>query len=164
MLVATALVHIVMLKKHRGRQHDVRNPGGFGHELFVNTDEQIRPGKSSVHSVQVRGYRHGIGVLYEQRSHRRTIPDILLVIHQYRTDSGLIEHPDTGITNVQPFDQCPIPVIDITIIVKCAATLIEPAPGNRRNRQNRMHVKSAISLSGKSIAQTKEGSWCLADH
>ena len=45
-LVAAALIDVVMLEEHGGRQHDVGHPRRLGHELLMDADEQIVAGKA----------------------------------------------------------------------------------------------------------------------
>ena len=83
---------------------------------------------------------------------------------QYGTNSGLIEHSYAGIKAVESLKDRFIPVVDCTIIAKCAATSVAPVTSDGCHRQCGVHVSGAITLSGKSVTQTKKGPRGGADH
>ncbi len=63
MLVTTALIQVIVLEKHSGREHDISHLGGLSHELLVHADEKIFARETRVHSIKIRCDGHRIGVL-----------------------------------------------------------------------------------------------------
>ena len=54
-------------------------------------------------------------------------------------------------------------MVDVTIGMKSAATLVAPGASNSRHRQRSVHTGRTIALTSKAITQTKKRSGRSAD-
>ena len=85
--MAAAFVDVVMLEKRRGRQHDIGEGRGIGHELFVHTKEQVIPQQALAHLARFRRHHGGIGILHDHRGDGRPVADIARIVRQHRADA-----------------------------------------------------------------------------
>ena len=103
-LAAAGGIKIVVLDEHGGRQDDVRDLGGVGHELLVHADEQILAGETALDHVLVRRDRDRIGVLDEERVDRPAALQRVGIAGEDGADARLVEHADRRIAQVGAFD------------------------------------------------------------
>ena len=160
MLLAAALVEVVVLEKHGGRQDDVCHRGGFGHELFVHADEQVFTGKALMDQIQIRGDRHRVGVLDKERRDRRPVAQIARITRQHGADPGLIEQAHGGVARIEAVDQGAVPVKNSPVVVKRAAAAVLPSAGQHRNARRRVHIDRAVPLPREAMrlrAQARRG-------
>ena len=101
-LVTAGLVHVVVLEEHGGRQHDVRDRRGFGHELLVHADEEVVAREPPMHARELRRDHHRIRALDEERGDGRTVAEVVRVAVENRPDARLIEDTDRRIDRVVP--------------------------------------------------------------
>ena len=85
-LMPAALINVVVLHEHRGRQHEVGGLGRLGHELLVHADEQILAREALLDAGLVRRDRHRIGVLDQHRRYRRPIEQRIRIAAQDGAD------------------------------------------------------------------------------
>ena len=97
-----AVIEVVVLDEHGGRQHDVGDFRGVGHELLVHADEQIVAREAALDHLLVGRDRHRIGVLDQQRRDRAAALQRFLVAGQDRADARLVEHADRRVAQVEP--------------------------------------------------------------
>ena len=64
-LVAAALVDVVVLQEHGGRQHHVGHLRGRRHELLVHADEQVLAREARLHLALLGRHLHRVHVLDE---------------------------------------------------------------------------------------------------
>ena len=69
--VAVGLVEVVVLEGGGRGQHDVREVDGVGGEEVVHDREQVLAGEALAHALLLGGHRHRVGVVDEERLHRR---------------------------------------------------------------------------------------------
>ena len=153
-----------MLKEHGGGQYDVCHLSCFGHELLMHTDKKILSRKTLMHPVEIRRYRHGIGVLNKERGNGWPVFDVLLVSGQDSPNAGLIQHPHIRVQMVQTLQQRLIPMVDVSIAMKSPTSLVAPTAGNGSDGKRRMHAGSAVALPGKTVAKAKKSLGRFADH
>ena len=129
MLVTAAAVDVVMLEEHGGRQHDVGEPGGVRHELLVDAGEQVVAQHALPHQALLRRDIGRIGVLDEQRGHRRPAIQRLGVAGEDAADLRLVEVAHARIGIAAAFDPALVELEDVGIGMEGAAALI--LPGSR---------------------------------
>ena len=95
--MAAALIDVVMLEEHGGRQHDIGEFRRFGHELLVHAGEQILARQSLLHLGLVGRHRGRIGVLDDHRHHRRPASEVIGIVQQRRPDAALVDVADAGL-------------------------------------------------------------------
>ena len=96
-------IHVVVLEERRGRQHDVGEPGGVGHELLVHADEKIVAQEAGAHGPGVRAHDGRIHVLHQHRGDRRAVAEIGAVASEDRPGARLVEHADRWV-KPEPWD------------------------------------------------------------
>ena len=136
-----------MLQKHCRGQNDIRIPRGIGHELLVDANEQVIPGKSSAHLLLMRGDGERIGVLNQHGFYRRSALERVRFASQNCADARLVKTTNAGIAKVQTLDHRFVQFVDPAVAMKCAAPLMRPCACDGRNAQSRMHVGRAVALA-----------------
>ncbi len=121
--VAAGGVEVVVLEEGGGGQHHVGEGRGLGHELLVHAGEQILARQAGVHLVQLGADHRRVGVLHQQRRHRRPALQRLRVAGEDRPQARLVELADRAIDHVEPFDQRAVERIDAGVAVERAAAL-----------------------------------------
>ena len=162
-LVAAALVEIVVFQKHRRRQHDVGHRSRFGHEMLVNADEQVVAREAALH-LALRG-RHDdrVGALHQQRLDRAAATQGFGLAAQNRADPRLIEHAGVGVAGVEALDQRFPPMIDRRIVVEGPAALMGPGAGDGGDAGGGVHVRRAVALARKAVAEAEIAALALTD-
>ena len=163
-LVAAALVDVVVLQEHGGRQHHVGHLRRRRHELLVHGDEQVLAREAGLHLALLGRHLHRVHVLDEERRDRRAVLDVVGVAGQHRADARLVEHAHLRVGDVEALDQRLVPVIDGAVVVEAAAALVQPRAGDRGNAQRGMHVVGAVARAGEAVAQPEVGLRRGADH
>ena len=163
-LVAAALVDVVVLQEHGGRQHHVGHLRRRRHELLVHAHEQVLAGEAGLHLALLGRHLHRVHVLDEQRRDRRAALDVVGIAGQHRADARLVEHAHARVGDVEALDQRLVPVVDGAVVVEAAAALVEPGAGDGRNAQRRVHVVGAVARAGKAVAEPEIGARRRADH
>ena len=156
-LVPAALVDVVVLEEHGGRQHHVGHLRGGRHELLVDADEQVLAREACLHLALLGRHLHGVGVLDEEGGHGRAALDVVGVAGEHRADARLVEHPHVGVGDVQAFDQRLVPVVDGAVVVEAAAAFVEPRAGHGRDAQGRVHVVGAVARAGEAVSEPEIG-------
>src|SRR4029079_12081603 len=144
-------------------QHHVRHERRLGHELLMDTDEQIVPREPLLDPVLVGRHRHRIGVLNDERADGATALQNFAFAGQDCTNAGLIEHPYSAIPNVEPLNQRLVEAKNVGTDVKRTAAFVLPGTRHRRDTASGVHVSGAVALARKTIAEPEEGALVLAD-
>ncbi len=150
-------IDVVMLHEHGCRQHNIGHSSSLGHELLVHADEQIVARKAALDRILIGRDRDRIGVLDQQRRHRRPAEQRVRLAFQDCADARLIEHAHLRIEVIDRLDDVLVPVKDRSVIVESAAAFVAPGAGDGGNATRRMHVDGAVARAGKAVAEPKEG-------
>ena len=128
-LVAAALVDVVMLEEHGGRQHDVGELGRVGHELLVHAGEQVVAQEALLHQPLLGRDIGRVGVLDQHRRHRRAAIERVRGAGQHLADARLVEIADRADRAARvPSSIVLVELEDARIGMEGAAALILPAP------------------------------------
>ena len=157
MLIAAAAIDVVMLEEHGGRQDDVGQLRRVGHELLVHAGEEVLAAKSLDHQPLLGCDIGGVGVLDEQRRHRRAAVERRGIAGEDRADARLVEVADARIDEAAAFEQALVELEDARIGVEGATALISPGPGDGRDGKCCMHGDGAVALPGEAVAEAEEG-------
>lgn len=99
---AAGLVEIVVLEEGRRRQDDVGHRRRLGQELLVDAGEEILAQEAGTDLRRIRRDHHRVGVLDEERRHRRPVAERIPVAGQDRADARLVEDADPGSSRSRP--------------------------------------------------------------
>ena len=91
--------------------------------------------------------RHRISALNKQRFNGPTAAQGIVVARQHAPDLRLVELADGFVKSVEAFNQRFAPMIDRTIVMERATTLILPGTCRRSNTARRMHVDGSVTLA-----------------
>ncbi len=160
--VAARGVEIVVLEEHRGRQHDIGEGRRLGQELLMDAGEEVLAPKTFVHQLELGADHRRVGVLNQQRRHRRTVLQGLTVAGQDRPEPRLVELADRGIDHVETFDQRPVEGIHAGVAIKRATALVFPRAGHRRQGRDGVHVGSTIAAAAEAVMAADERGLGLA--
>ena len=156
-LMAAALVDVVVLEKHRRRQHDVGNRRRLGHHLLVDADEEVLAGEAALDLRLLGRDRHRVGVLDQHRRHRRAAEQRLFLAAEDRADPRLVELAHLRVGDVEALDHRLVEAVDAAIVVEGAAALVLPGPGDAGDRGGGVHVHLPVPRPREAIAEPEEG-------
>ena len=155
--MAAALVDVVMLHEHGGRQHNIGEFRRIGHELLVYGHEQVVAQETLLHQALLGADVGRVSVLDEQGGHRRTVPQGLAIARQDAADLRLVELAHVAARKPRALQQALVEAVDRAVVVEGAAALVLPAAGDGGDGQRGVHVGRAVALAGKAVAEAEEG-------
>ena len=145
-----------MLQKGGGRQHQIGQARGVGHELFVHADKQVVTQQAAPHRQAVRRHHCRIGVLYQQHADRRAIAQVTPFTSQHRAQPAHVQHAGVRGDGVQAVQCAGVQPVQAAVAVQRAAARPLPGAGNRRQTADRVHGRRTIALAGKPITHTQK--------
>ncbi len=130
-----------MLELRGGRQEDVGVVGGVGEEHVVHDREQIAARKASDHLFRIRGDRHRVGVVDEQRADRG------LRFEQRIADRRGIDRARVVPDQIGPFERLVVHRVEIAGRQQHAAGRLAPGTHQRRQTGDGAHGRAAAAMT-----------------
>src|SRR5690606_16123625 len=96
-----------------------------------------------------------VRVLNQQGGYGRAVVESLGVASQDASDFGLIEITNARISHCMAFNFAFIEPENAGIRVKSTSAFILESTSNTRDRSCRMHINSAVTLTGEAITKTE---------